>query len=294
MLILTLAVGCGKKDPVEPEAMTFEEFVASVDGNKVVAELEGTTLTYNELFELLEAHNILEEGAAEVTVSNNEMLTEYASQIVMRKKIYEDAQTAGFVADDEAINVEMLMVEMQFPDLTEAELDKVRNFLAFFNTISEYLNELVTEEEAREFYSENEEQFVKVSVRHILIKADQRTDEEALALANELTNRIRQGEDMAALATEHTEDPGSADNGGLYEDAVVVNWVEEFKEAALNFELNVVGDPVKTVHGYHVIRVENRSVTPFDQIIDMIKDSLASGKFWEYMDELEGKVKVTL
>ncbi|OEF95758.1 peptidylprolyl isomerase [Desulfuribacillus alkaliarsenatis] len=295
LLVAVLVVGCGQRDAVEPEpTMDFEAFRASVDANQVIAELEGTTLTYGEMFEQLEAEDILQPGIADYAVEDMDMLAGYAEQLVIRKQIFEEAETAGFQYDQTVLDEEMQNVLAQYPDLTEQEQAKLRSLLNHYITITEYLNDQVSEEDARAFYEENPGEFTTASVRHILIAFEGRSEEEALELANSLTERIRAGEDMAELAEEYTEDPGSQDAGGLYENQPVMLWVPEFKEAALTFELNTVGDPVRTEFGYHVMRVEERNVTAFEQVEGMIKDSRASEVFMEYLDAAQGKVTVNL
>ena len=81
-----------------------------------------------------------------------------------------------------------------------------------------------------------------VNVRHILIKAEQAEDgtwtDEALAEAKAEAERIlaefkagdQTEESFAALAAEYSQDPGSVDNGGLYENVYKGQMVSEFED----------------------------------------------------------------
>jgi parvulin-like peptidyl-prolyl isomerase len=80
-------------------------------------------------------------------------------------------------------------------------------------------------------------------------------DAEALALANELRNRILAGEDFAALAGAYSDDTGSGANGGDLGWFGKGRMVAPFEEAAFSLPVGEVSEPVKTDFGYHLIEV---------------------------------------
>lgn len=72
------------------------------------------------------------------------------------------------------------------------------------------------------------------NVRHILFLSEEHTDAEgAKAKAEEILAEYQAGEKtedaFAALATKYSEDPGSAENGGLYENVKLGDMVAEFE-----------------------------------------------------------------
>ena len=89
-----------------------------------------------------------------------------------------------------------------------------------------------------------------------------RDEASALALAEELRQRLVDGEDFATLAEEYSDDTGSAVNGGD------LGWfgrgmmVPPFDEAVFSLEPGETSEPVRTDFGYHIIQVfekdENR------------------------------------
>lgn len=95
-----------------------------------------------------------------------------------------------------------------------------------------------------------------------------RTEEEALALAKELVERLRAGEDFAELAREYSDDPGSKESGGDLGWFGRGRMVPEFEEAAFSLEPGEISDPVKTMFGYHIIQVlekdPSRPVDPLE------------------------------
>ncbi|REJ77598.1 MAG: hypothetical protein DWQ47_14600 [Acidobacteria bacterium] len=84
-------------------------------------------------------------------------------------------------------------------------------------------------------------------------------DEEKKKKAQEVLQKVNEGGDFAELAKEFSEDPGSKDNGGLYENIAKGQFAPEFEEAALKLEPGqVTPEPVKTDFGYHIIKLEKK------------------------------------
>ena len=82
-----------------------------------------------------------------------------------------------------------------------------------------------------------------------------RDDAETLALAQEIRQRLADGEEFAALAAEYSDDPGSAANGGDLGWFGRGRMVAPFEEAAFALAVNEISEPVKTDFGYHIIEV---------------------------------------
>ena len=119
----------------------------------------------------------------------------------------------------------------------------------------------VSEDELRAFYetemTREPERYAGRERRraaHILVRTGNGDDPEARIQA--LRARIEAGEDFAAVATEASEDPGSARAGGD------LGWVERgmmvpaFEEALFAMDAGTVSVPVRSEFGWHVIRLE--------------------------------------
>ena len=82
---------------------------------------------------------------------------------------------------------------------------------------------------------------------------------EVLQTAQNALDRIKQGGDFAALAKELSDDPGSKEQGGLYTEVKKGQFVPEFDEAVFGGSISsgeVYSELVKTVYGYHIIKLE--------------------------------------
>jgi len=109
----------------------------------------------------------------------------------------------------------------------------------------------------------------QVHIRHILVSTREGDAEAAKAKAQDILVKLRAGADFAALAKQHSADPGSADKGGDLGFFAKGRMVPEFDEAA--FALQKAGDlteVIKTQFGYHVLQLVARKPAgpmPFEE-----------------------------
>jgi Parvulin-like peptidyl-prolyl isomerase len=93
---------------------------------------------------------------------------------------------------------------------------------------------------------------------------------------DELYSKLKAGEKFEELAMQHSDDKGSARNGGVLPWFGTGRMVAEFEKAA--FALANDGDysePVKTSYGWHIIkRLEKRGLAPFDEKKAEIKNQV--------------------
>jgi peptidyl-prolyl cis-trans isomerase SurA len=96
-------------------------------------------------------------------------------------------------------------------------------------------------------------------VRHILIKPSAiRSDEQARELITELRNNILAGADFAELAKEHSEDIGSAQEGGELGWTMAGQMVPEFEKAMLETPVGEISQPLKSQFGWHILQVMDK------------------------------------
>lgn len=92
---------------------------------------------------------------------------------------------------------------------------------------------------------------------HILIEInDQRNDDSAAALAQQLSEKAISGENFAGLAEQHSDDIGSKNVGGDLGFNTRGGFVTEFDDALFAMTEGQVSQPVKSEFGYHVIKLE--------------------------------------
>ncbi len=130
-----------------------------------------------------------------------------------------------------------------------------------------------TEEEIEKINAENEK---------LREEATAKLKEEKLALAEEILEKAKGGEDFDKLIAEYNEDPGEvAKEDGTFDGYLFTKgeMVEEFETAAYALEIDGISDIVETDYGYHIIkRVEISDEYLDENIVDtmMVNDTYYS------------------
>lgn len=118
----------------------------------------------------------------------------------------------------------------------------------------------------------------ELTVRHLVILAERwRSEDETAAArrrAEEALARIRNGEDFGVVAGEVSEEPGAAERRGLLQPGRRGTWVDEFWEAASALEVGQVSDVVRTQYGFHVLRLDDRRIVPFEEVRGQVLERL--------------------
>lgn len=95
--------------------------------------------------------------------------------------------------------------------------------------------------------------------KYIAANPNLTNDGEKKKKAEEILQKVKDGGDFTELAKEYSDDPGSKDNGGLYEDIAKGQFAPEFEAAAFALEPGDVADRViRTDFGYHIIKLEKK------------------------------------
>lgn len=201
---------------------------------------------------------------------------ELVSRFVDQNLTLSIARQRGIAISEQEIDTQIEEFRTQIPQATGGTLDQAveeqlglpgvastefRQFVTYFLAQQKLSESLVSDEEARariteEVMAETKRTVPVATVAHILVP----TEEEA----QQVIERLDAGEDFAALAKELSQDPGSAQNGGVYENVAQGEFVPEFEKAM--FEDLQPGEttktPVQSQFGYHVIKLISRSEQP--------------------------------
>lgn len=111
----------------------------------------------------------------------------------------------------------------------------------------------ITPAQISQYFQKNRASFaapMQVKARHILVGD--------LATADKVEGLLKKGGDFAKLAQQYSIDPGSKANGGE------LGWFKEgqmvapFWKAASTQAVGVIGPPVRSPFGYHIIKVQGR------------------------------------
>ena len=204
-----------------------------------------------------------------LTVDDAMVDSQYKELVAQIEKIYGLTIDECFKKYD--INEDLLKESVRDELLGNAYLDKIG---------------VATDEEIEKYYEEHQQDFVKCSASHILIKTiDDNYEplpEEEVAKAKEKAEMVLQkalaGEDFATLAKEYSEDASAQDGGDLGEFGKG-EMVEEFEEAVFGLETGqITSSLVKTEFGYHIIKKTGESDPSFEDAKAQIKDNIIYDK----------------
>lgn len=156
-------------------------------------------------------------------------------------------------------------------------------------------------EDVRRAYDENLTRYSSPEERsasHILIAVPSDANAEAKAAAKAKAAQVAQQvqakpDRFAALAKEHSEDPGSSNSGGDLGFLPRGATKQAFDDALFSMKPGEIRGPVETEFGYHIIRlgeVRGGAVKPFEEVKASIENDLKRGvaqkRFAEMAEQL--------
>jgi len=163
---------------------------------------------------------------------------------------------------------EAFMEQIKFQQI---DMDFVREDTRNNLLIMKYIEEVamagvdvqVSEAEIRAYYEDNKAHYDQetASVRHILFLTQGKSDTDKANVkktAEDVLKRAKGGEDFVKLVEQYSEDPGSRNTGGLYEDFPRGRMVQSFEDASFTLPVGSISNLVETPYGYHIIKIEDR------------------------------------
>jgi len=240
--------------------------------------------------------------------------------IIDHELLYQKSQKEAIKVEEAEVNKQLDTIKKQFPgenkfkeemkklNLTESALiSKIKRGIFVQKFINNHFAKTITisPEETKAYYDKFPPLFKQpeqVKASHILIKVDQKADKLAKSKARkkieEINNKLRKGEDFAALAIEHSQCPSSAKGGDLnyFKKGQMV---KPFEKAAFALKLGEVSDIVETKFGYHLIKVTDKKAETtinYEEVKDKIGNFLKQSKLRKetknYLSKLKEKVKI--
>jgi peptidyl-prolyl cis-trans isomerase C len=166
----------------------------------------------------------------------------------------------------------------------------------------------VTEADLNDFYAKNPGKFLEpeaVHVAHILIRVPENADAAAKAKAKSeaqsVLAQLKKGGDFAALAKQHSQDPGSAPNGGDLNFVARGQTVPQFEEAAFALKPGQLSGVVESPFGYHIIKsIAHRDArtVPLQEVKPQLEQFLKQQRIQEktaaYVEKLKSKAKIEI
>lgn len=154
----------------------------------------------------------------------------------------------------------------------------------------------ISDAQIKAYFDKNHAQFDKpeqVRAKHILVPD--------LKTAQTVEAKLKAGGDFAALAKQYSTDPSNKDKGGELGFFGKGAMVPPFQAAAFSQPVGVVGPPVKSPFGYHIIVVEERHpatkatlASAHDQIADLLKQQAMQQQVPAFLQGLRDKANIVV
>lgn len=221
-------------------------------------------------------------------------------QMIGYRLLIQETQARKVTVPDADVEARISQIRTQFPSeqvfeqaLAEQQLtlDQLRSEARADIAVTRMLREevaakaAVTPEQVDAFYRDNPDEFrqgEQVRASHILIAvaadSDAATRATARAKAEQVLAEVKAGGDFPALARAHSQDPGSAADGGdlgVFERGQMVG---PFEEAAFTLAEGQTSGLVETRFGFHIIRVTSKRparLIPLDEVRGQVEQYLS-------------------
>lgn len=254
----------------------------TTDGKDIVVSVNGKTITADELYKELKSQNgqtvainLIDEYILNKEYETTDEMKEAAkSTIESYKNTYGDNYKSFLEYNGIANDAELRDLLIKNSKLTLVTED--------------YIKDNLTEKEMKAYY--DEKIVGDIEAKHILIsyeEDEELTDEEneakkqeAKTKAEEIIEKLKNGEDFDALAKEYSDDTATKDNGGNLGYFNTGDMVEAFENAAYNLDVNeYTTTPVETEYGYHIImKTAQKDKPSYSKSKTTIKEKLVEEK----------------
>jgi foldase protein PrsA len=164
--------------------------------------------------------------------------------------------------------------------LTHADLRTLaRRVLVFQEVRKAVAADELTDDALRALYQQQLLSFTTIQVDHILVK----TKAEAENVYRQVTAPGATEQDFLNLAKRVSIDPSAKQNSGSLGSAVASTYDTDFATAAVTLEPGQVSRPVHTQFGWHVIRMVDKEITPFEQAKSQLVSSQSATVFNDWI-----------
>jgi peptidyl-prolyl cis-trans isomerase C len=249
-----------------------------------------------------------------------EIKNEILENLISQELLYQKSQGKGIKVEKEAVAAQLTSLKQRFPDeagfkkalgemnLTEAAIKaKVERVIAIQKLVDVEIAQKVTisEKEKKAFYDAHPEFFrepEQIKASHILIKVNPSADESQRATAKgkieKVQEKLKKGEDFAALAKEFSEGPSNVKGGdlGYFRRGQMV---KPFEAAAFALKPNEVSDIVETQFGYHLIKLADKKpekILGYEEVKEKLAQHLSQQKTQKevelYIEKLKQSAKI--
>ncbi len=139
-----------------------------------------------------------------------------------------------------------------------------------------------------------EKTITQTKASHILINTSEvRTEEQAKKLLENIKSEVKNGKEFSDLARQHSEDIGSASEGGSLGWIRSGQMVPEFENTMDSTKIGAISIPFKSQFGWHILKVDDRQKKDITDEMrrNKIAEFLHNRKYQEELDAWLQKIR---
>ncbi len=288
-------------------AITAMLLITSGCSQKLAATVNGEKIYLQEV-ENIYSQSIPEQQAKQDAETEKQFKEQILEGLINEKLISQEAKKMKIKVSDKDVNTEIKNIKKMFKtekefqqalktqNMDEKDLaENVKNNLLTEKIKAKVVGKVeITDKKAEEYYKKNQDQYKvgeQVKVSHILVEDEKK--------ANEVKEKLDNGEDFSKLAKEYSTDSSNKDKGGDLGYITKEQVVPEFGNAAFALKKDEISKPVKTEFGYHIIKIfdtKKASTKEYKEVKDIIIAQLTeeekSKKFNSWLDDVRKKAEI--
>lgn len=156
------------------------------------------------------------------------------------------------------MKLKVIAAQKEGNDTTQNFRDEIASYREILS--QNFLNDKdLVEEYAREAYERSKSE---IHASHILIRVPELAAPEDTLIAfgeiRKIWEQLKDGADFGEMAARFSQDPSAADNRGDLGTFSVFQMVYPFESAAYSTPVGQFSQPIRSTHGYHIIKVQSR------------------------------------
>lgn len=295
LLIITTFViaiimnGCAKKAP--------EGVIATVNKQDIEQKtFEREYDIYKNLYVNQLGEDVLRQVGADGKLFVDSLKDEVLAKLILEEIILQDAKKEAIKVKDEEVekhiktrkksmggeeklNEFLKSVEMDeeyFRESTKRDLILEKHKDKFIEKID------LKDKEVKEFFNKNKENLTIIKARHILLENKEK--------AEEVLEKLKNGEDFSKLAIDSSQDTNTAKLGGELGYFSRGHNSKEFDEVVFSLKEGDISPVIQTETGYHIVELQEKKDT-FESLKPELTGLIKENKYNEYIEKLERKSK---
>ncbi|ADL42946.1 PpiC-type peptidyl-prolyl cis-trans isomerase [Caldicellulosiruptor obsidiansis OB47] len=181
------------------------------------------------------------------------------------------------------------------------DLHKTRIINKLYSSITSKTT--VSDSEIVNYYNTNKNQFKKIKIMDIFLKVEnEEEDVQKREIANKIVSELKKGEDFEKLVKKYTEDESVGITKGIIDyfrkGEKEAEYGSVFEEEVFKLAVGQVSNIIKTIKGYHIVKVLDEKYMPLDEVKGEIQSKLMKQKkdqvFRLYIENLKKSSKINV